>query len=371
MANIAKNFVGEILNMAGIEINGPQPWDIKVHNEKFYSRALKGSIGLGESYMDGWWDVTALDEFFYRIIKANLEKEIGFNFKTAMFILNNTVFNRQNENRSSEVAEKHYNLGNDLYTAMLDPLLAYSSGYWLNASNLAQAQQAKLDLICRKINLQPGDDILDIGGGWGSFALYASKKYKVHVDVVTISKAQIELGRKLCKDLDVCFILRDYREIDGSYDNIVSVGMFEHVGYKNYRDYMEIAARHLKTNGLFLLHTIGRNKSVKSTDPWIEKYIFPNSMLPSITQIGQSIEGLFVMEDWHNFSADYDKTLIVWHANFEKNWPSLKDKYGERFYRMWRYYLLSCAGSFRARRNQLWQIVLSKNGVAGGYQTIR
>ena len=148
--------------------------------------------------------------------------------------------------------------------------------------------------------------------------------------------------------------------------------MFEHVGYKNYRKYMKVAHRCLKDDGLFLLHTIGSDKTSTTGNPWLLKYIFPNGMLPSIAQIGKSIEGLFVMEDWHNFSYDYSATTKSWWNNVDKNWDKLKSRYDQRFYRMWKYYLLACAGGmFQARYNQLWQIVLSKKGVVGGYKSIR
>jgi len=372
MLQKTQTVVQKILDLADIKINGNNPWDIQVKNDNLYSRVLKqGSLGLGEAYMDAWWDAKSLDEFFYRVLKADLEKEIRQDFKTLLFIFKNTIFNQQRKSKAFEIGQRHYDIGNDLYLEMLDPYLAYSCGYWQGAQTLAEAQEAKLDLICRKLNLKPGDKVLDIGGGWGSFAKYAAQKYGATVDVITVSKEQAELGEKLCAGLPVQFQLQDYRKIKGLYDYIVSVGMIEHVGYKNYRTYMKIANRHLKDSGLFLLHTIGSSNSVKTTDRWIEKYIFPNSMIPSIGQIAQSVEGLFVMEDWHNFGFDYDKTLMAWYDNFEKSWPALKEKYGERFYRMWKYYLLSCAASFRARKNQLWQIVLSKNGVINGYKSIR
>lgn len=367
-----KDFFQRFLNPAGIRINGKRPWDLQVHNDGFYDRVLKqGSLGLGESYMDSWWDCESLDEFFNRVIKADLGSKIRWDLKSYLFALKNILINQQRKSKAREVGQSHYDLGNDLYAAMLDPSLSYSCGYWSKAQNLAQAQEAKLELICRKLNLKAGDDVLDIGGGWGNFARYAAKKYGVHVDVVTVSRKQVELGKKLCADLDVCFLLQDYREIQGFYNHIISVGMIEHVGYKNYRTYMQTVADSLKDDGLFLLHTIGRNKSTRFNDRWIAKYSFVNSMLPSMRQLSKAIENLFVLEDLHSFGADYDRTLMVWFANFEKNWPDLREKYGDRFYRQWKYYLLSCAGAFRARKNQVWQIVLSKNGVPGGYRSVR
>jgi len=371
-ADKSKNIAEKLLSLAGIKINGNNPWDIKVHNEKFYRRILtQTSLGLGESYMDEWWDCEKLDEFFYRILRSQIENKVRQNWTLLLEVILARIFNMQSKKRAFQIGEKHYDLDNELFKNMLDKRMVYSCAYWKDAHTLDEAQENKLDLICQKLGLQPGMKILDIGCGWGSFARYATEKYKVEVIGITVSKEQIELGNTLCKGLPVEIRLQDYRDVNDKFDHIVSLGMIEHVGYKNYRTYMEVVHHCLKDDGLFLLHTIGGSKSVTSVDPWMNKYIFPNGMLPSIKQIGSAIEGLFVMEDWHNFSADYDKTLTTWHRNFDKNWPEIKSNHDERFHRMWKYYLLSCAGSFRARKNQLWQIVLSKEGVLGGYKSIR
>ena len=362
----------QLLSLAGIKINGDNPWDISVHNDNFYQAVLsQGTMGLGESYIDGWWDSEALDEFFDRVIRAQIQNGLKKNPTLIYQVLLARLLNRQSRNRAFQIGEKHYNLGNDLFVNMLDKRLVYSCGYWKDAPTLDLAQENKLELICRKLGLQPGMKVLDIGCGWGSFAKYAAEQYQAKVVGITVSKEQVELAKMLCTGLPVEIRLQDYRDVNEKFDRIISVGMIEHVGYKNYRTYMEVVRRCLNDDGLFLLHTIGGNKSVKSVDPWINKYIFPNGMLPSIKQLGGSIEGFFVMEDWHNFSADYDKTLMAWYGNLEKNWEKLKSKYDERFHRMWKYYLLSCAGSFRARSNQLWQIVLSPKGVSGGYKSLR
>ncbi|MGA9118384.1 MAG: cyclopropane fatty acyl phospholipid synthase, partial [Bacteroidota bacterium] len=279
--------------------------------------------------------------------------------------------NFQSSSRAFIIGERHYDLGNELFVRMLDKRMNYSCAYWENADTLDAAQEKKLDLICRKLRLQPGMRVLDIGCGWGAFGKYAAEHYGVIVVGITVSKHQIDLGRVLCKGLPVTLQLMDYRTVQGTFERIVSVGMIEHVGYKNYRPYFEVAHKCLTDDGLFLLHTIGGNRSVSSIDPWTNKYIFPNGMLPSIAQLGKAMEGLFVMEDWHSFGQYYDRTLMAWYHNVTKAWEKLKDRYDYRFYRMWKYYLLSSAGSFRARRNQLWQIVLSKRGMAGGYQSIR
>lgn len=368
----AKETIEGLLGKADIKINGNRPWDIQVKDERFYGRVLsQGSMGLGESYMDGWFDVEKLDEFFYKLLDADLEKNANINLSTIFSYLRAKIFNLQ-KIRNFEVGEKHYDIGNDLYEAMLDKNnLAYTCGYWRNAENLEQAQDAKLDLICRKIGLKPGDKVLDIGSGWGSFINFAAKNYGAECVGVTVSKEQVILANERRGDLPVETRLQDYNDINEKFNHIVSVGMFEHVGCKNYRKYMEKAHSMLEDDGLFLLHTIGRNTPSNQTDPWIDKYIFPNGMLPSTSQIAKAYEGLFVMEDWHNFGENYDKTLMAWFHNFDSNWDMLKSKYGDRFYRMWKYYLLSCAGGFRSRKNQLWQIVLSKKGVKGGYVSIR
>jgi cyclopropane-fatty-acyl-phospholipid synthase len=362
----------QLLSVAGIKINGNNPWDISVHNDKFYQVVLSQiTLGLGESYMDGWWDCDKLDGFFSRVIRAQIQNDIKKNWGLVYQVMLARVLNLQSRNRAFQIGEKHYDLGNELFINMLDKRLVYSCAYWQDAQNLDIAQENKLELICRKLGLKPGMKVLDIGCGWGSFGKYAAEKYRVKVVGITVSKEQVELARTLCVGLPVEIRLQDYRDVNEKFDRVVSVGMIEHVGYKNYRIYMEVVRRCLDADGLFLLHTIGGNKSVKSVDPWINKYIFPNGMLPSIQQLSRAVEGLFVVEDWHNFSADYDKTLMAWYGNLEKNWDNLKLKYDERFHRMWKYYLLSCAGSFRARSNQLWQIVLSPNGVSGGYKSLR
>ena len=361
----------EILSLADIKIDGTNPWDIQVFNDNFYQRVLaQGSLGVGESYMDGWWDAKELDQFFFKVFNANLQEKIK-PIHLIIPAIQARIFNMQKKSKAFEIGERHYDIGNDLYFVMLDKRMTYTCGYWEKAKNLNQAQEAKLDLVCKKLGLKPGQRVLDIGCGWGSFAKFAAEKYKVNVVGITVSKEQVELGRKMCAGLPVEIRLQDYRDVNEKFDHIVSLGMIEHVGYKNYRNYMQVVHRCLKEDGLFLLHTIGGTRSDASSDPWIERYIFPNSMLPSMKQLTHSIEGLFVMEDFHNFGADYDKTLMAWFSNFDKNYEKIKDKYDERFYRMWKFYLLACAATFRSRQNQLWQIVFSKKGVMGGYKSLR
>jgi cyclopropane-fatty-acyl-phospholipid synthase len=270
--------------------------------------------------------------------------------------------------RAWQVGEAHYDLGNDFYQKMLDSRMTYTCGYWENATDLEAAQEAKLDMICRKLDLKPGQRVLDIGCGWGSFMGFAAEHYGVECVGVTISREQAAHGQKLCEGLPVEFRLTDYRNLDEKFDHIASIGMFEHVGHKNHHAFFDVARRCLKEEGLFLLHTIGKNRRDSTPDPWIDRYIFPNGDLPSLDRISVAVEDQFIIEDVHNFGADYDKTLMAWNENFQAAWPELSNRFDERFKRMWEYYLQACAGAFRSREIQLWQLVLSPDGVPGGYR---
>ena len=357
-----------LLALADVQIGGDRPWDIHVHSDRLYARVLAGgALALGESYMDGWWDCDKLDDFFYRILRTGVDTMVRPR-RWLFDALKARLLNLQTPSRAYQIGRHHYDIGNYLYQLMLDKRMIYSCGYWATASTLDQAQEAKLDLVCRKLDLQPGMRVLDIGCGWGGTAKFTAERYQVEVVGITVSEQQANFGKELCRGLPVDIRLQDYRSLDETFDRILSVGMFEHVGSKNYATFMRVVRECLKDDGLFLLHTIGGNRSVAGCDPWMERYIFPNSMLPSAKQISAAIENVFVLEDWHSFGADYDRTLMQWFRNFHESWNTLKDSCDERFYRMWKYYLLSCAGAFRARRNQLWQLVLSPEGALGGYK---
>jgi len=364
--------VEEMLAEAGVAINGPRAWDIRVHNPALFKRILQeGSLGFGEGYMDGWWECERLDMLFTRILQAGVDERLPKSLSDIARIAYARLFNRQSRKRAWQVGKEHYDIGNDLFRAMLDPYMQYSCGYWKEAQTLEQAQQAKLRMICEKLQLKPGMTLLDIGCGWGGLAQFAAQNYGVSVHGVTISAEQQKLAQERCAGLDVEILLQDYRDLDRQFDRIVSVGMFEHVGPKNYETYFSVAARNLKPDGLFLLHTIGSNQTDLNVDAWIDKYIFPNGCLPSVRHIAEASEGRFVMEDWHNFGADYDRTLMAWLENFKRAWPDLMGGYSERFERMFTYYLNACAGAFRSRNIQLWQVLFSPAGVEGGVRVYR
>jgi cyclopropane-fatty-acyl-phospholipid synthase len=366
-----RKIVQDLLAPADIIINGNRAWDIRVTNDQFYSRVLSdGALGLGESYMDGWWDCPELDAFFAKLIPSHPEEKIKRNWRAIVHVVGTVTTNSGSRSRAFKIGKRHYDLGNELYRNMLDRRMIYSCAYWKDASDLDSAQEAKLDLICRKLGLRRGNRILDIGCGWGGLAKFASERYGVEVVGITVSKEQAELAKEHCRRLPVEIRLQDYRDLRETFDHIVSVGMFEHVGYRNYRTYMKIARSCLRDRGFFLLHTIGKHETGIASDPWFDRYVFPNSLVPSMKQISASIEKLFVMEDWHNFGADYDPTLMAWFRNFEAS-RTASDRQDERFFRMWKYYLHSSAGAFRCRDLQVWQIVLSRSGVPGGYRSVR
>ena len=364
--------IKKLLARADVCINGDRPWDICVHNPAFYERiAIGGSLALGESYMDGWWDCDALDRLFDRILRSQLDRRVRKTPRILWCTAKSALTCSPGRRRAYQIGKSHYDIGNDLFSVMLDKWMNYSCAYWKDAGNLDEAQEAKMDLICSKLNLVPGMRVLDIGCGWGGFAAYAASRYGAEVLGITVSKEQVRMARQMCAGLPVSIELMDYRDLDGTFDRIVSIGMFEHVGARHYVSFMQTVRRCLSPDGLFLLQTIAGNRSVRSGDPWIGKYIFPNSMLPSAQQITSAAENRLVLEDWHSFGSDYDLTAMAWYRNFTLNWDRIAKAYDERFYRMWSYYLLIFAGSFRARSYQLWQIVFSKNGVRRGYRSIR
>ena len=361
-----------LLAAADVRVDGDRPWDMQVHDARLPARLLAGgSLALGDAYMDGWWDARSLDGLLARLLAARVDRRVrgAADLRDAVAA---RLWNLQLGRRAFAVGERHYDLGNDLYQAMLGQRLVYSCGYWHDrdgrrAASLDAAQEAKLDLACRKLGLRPGMRLLDIGCGWGEMLKFAAERYGIEGVGVTISREQQAFASALCKGLPVEVRLQDYRELRGErFDRVVSIGMFEHVGVRNYRGYFDLVRSLLPPDGLFLLHSIGGNVSRRRTDPWIARHIFPNSMLPSARQVAEAAEGLFVIEDWHNFGADYDLTLQAWRDNIEAAWERLPARYDERFRRMWRYYLAGSMASFRTRRIQLWQILLSPEGVPGG-----
>jgi len=369
-----EQYIRELLYKADIQVNGSRPWDMYINHKSVYKQLFqRGSLGLGETYMEGLWDCQKPDEMLFRILRADLQSLVQKDPLSILYGIKSKIINLQTQTGAYVVARNHYDISNELYSAMLDSRMIYSCAYWKNAKDLDSAQENKLDLICRKLKLEPGQSLLDIGCGWGGLAQFAAERYDVNVVGITIAKQQALLAKAKCEGLPVEIRLEDYRNLNGKFDKIVSVGMFEHVGYKNYAEFMQIVRRTLKHDGLFLLHTIGGNQSVTRIDPWINKYIFPNAMIPSLTQIGKATEKVLITEDVQNLGPHYDPTLMAWLQRFQQAWPMLKGKgiYNEDFYRMWVYYLSCCAATFRAKENNVWQMVMSLPASLKTYESIR
>lgn len=374
--NAAERIVSDHLRRAGIEIGGARPWDIQVHDGRFFDRvARKGALGAGESYMDGEWDCTQLDEMAARVMKRDFLYGLGNGIRFLLYWARSTLLDLQRGKGGRAVAQRHYDLGNDMFEAMLGPTMMYSCAYWRSASDLEAAQEAKMRLICDKLQLEKGARVLDVGCGWGGFAKFAAENYGCEVFAITISEEQARYASEFCGQLPVEVALLDYRDPSlkqyGPFDRITAIGMFEHVGPTNYGRFMRICRDVMVDDGLTLIQTFGRMRS-RAVDPWVTHYIFPNSYVPSLSEIDKAIKGHLVLEDLHSFGADYDRTLMAWHQRFE-GWASSQWRQANATqYRMWRYYLLTFAGCFRARsRTQLWQLVMSKDGVPGGYRSVR
>ncbi|WP_411177270.1 cyclopropane fatty acyl phospholipid synthase (plasmid) [Klebsiella oxytoca] len=359
---------------ADIKINGSRPFDMQVSDTRFFKRVLQqGTLGLGESYVDGWWDCEKLDEMITRTLRADLNGILKRNVNNKVRFAEEKLSKMQSNKRTNIVGKEHYDLDSRFLSMVLDPYMQYSCGYWRNAENLHTAQQNKLKLICEKLHLKKGMTLLDIGCSWGGLAAYAAENYGVRVTGVTASAEQFKMASIRCSSLDIDIKLIDYRDLptlEQTFDRIVSMDMFEHVGAKNYLTYFNIVNLLLKADGIFLLHTIGSNKTDNNVDPWIDKYIFRDGFLPSITQIASASEAWFIIEDLHNFGTDYDKTLIAWEQRFNYSWHLLDDDYPLIFRRFFNYYLNFYAGAFRARKMQLWQFMFTK-GILGGLNVIR
>jgi cyclopropane-fatty-acyl-phospholipid synthase len=370
IATVAKN--------ADVQFNGERPWDLQVHNPALFNDLLRqGSLALGNSYVRGDWDCEQLDELINRLLKANGQAPLSkrLQLQSLAELVRERWLNPQSLRRAFVVGQHHYNIDPRVYTAMLDPQMVYSCGYWRQANDLNTAQEHKLRLICEKLQLEPGQTLLDIGCGWGSLAAYAARNYGVNVMGITVSSRQASYIKECLGNLPIQVALCDYRRlpqlVNEPFDRIASIGMFEHVGRRNDNHFHNAVHQLLHSEGLALLQTIGSDRTTHRTDAWIDTHIFPGGRLPSATQLCRGFESHFLLEDWENFGSDYDLTLMAWWQNFEDAWPDLQHSINHEFYRFWRYYLLSCAGFFRSRQGQLWQVVLSKKSRNQGYMSWR
>ena len=363
----ARDLAVELLARAGITVGGDRPWDLQVHDERLWSRVLRdGTLGVGESYMEGWWDAPALDQLLERALRVRMQDVLRDSWTALPHVLRAKLLNLQSLRRAFDNVHRHYDIGNDLYRAMLGERMMYTCGYWPpgppGADGLDAAQDAKCELVCRKIGLRPGMRVLDLGCGWGGFAAYAAEQHGAKVVGYTVAEEQVTWAREKYAHLDVDIRHEDYRNATGVFDAVVSIGLLEHVGPKNYRGYMELVDRCLATGGVAFVHTIAGNRARADLDPWFDRYIFPGAVLPTLGRLVEATDGLFIVEDVHNLGEDYDRTLMAWWGNFERAWPDLRTRYGDTFYRMWKFYLHASAAAFRARRQQLYQLVLTRVG---------
>lgn len=371
-----RHIVTDLFARAGVQLDGSRPWDIQVRNPRFYRRALRGSLGLGDSYMDGDWDVRELDALFVRLIRANLASSLLARAGRAWLGIRARLGNLQTRVRSLDVARSHYNLDHRLYELFLGPWNQYTCCFFDRTRELEQAEVRKLEMICSKLELTRGDRVLDIGCGWGGFARYASSTRGCHVTGISLSREQVDYARRFTAGLPVDIVEADYRDLPalrpaGSFDKILVCGMIEHVGYRNYRGLMEIVHGLLTRSGLFLLHTIGNGINTRIADPWIVKHIFRNSMLPSMEQLAGALRGLFTVQDWENYGRYYVDTLAAWQRRFEENWERIAlidttPRFDERFRRMFNYYFLSCKAAFDVESIFLWHLVMSRRGERAG-----
>lgn len=370
--NLIKNILTnntklQIINNKTSTISTNNNPDIIVNNNNFYTKLLKhGEIGLGESYVDKDWDSNNLEETLYNLIinQKKIENAIIKNSPNLiikkLLDIPSDIFSTDNTKNDIKF---HYDIGNKLYENMLGKSMLYSCAYFYKQGlSLDEAQYAKLDLIAKKLNLKEGMRVLDIGCGFGTAAIYLSKKFNVNILGISLSKEQINYFNSIYTGTQVQVIYKDYRELtrehNNSYDCIYSIGMFEHIGINNHIDYYNKCFKLLKTNGTMLIHTIVSNKRLYSHNSWITKYIFPGAELPHISDFTKKYTDNWLLQDLQCIGKSYSKTLLAWKKNI--NDSSVFNNYDDKFKRTWNYYLLLCSAAFRAREITVFQLVYFK-----------
>mmetsp|Transcript_2643 Transcript_2643/g.5371 ORF Transcript_2643/g.5371 Transcript_2643/m.5371 type:complete len:414 (+) Transcript_2643:74-1315(+) len=348
-----------------VEFHDPTAW---------YDIITQGNLGVAESYMHGKIKVDPLP-FFLTLLNGTAlgtRRKEGSDYMVFFMDMINLptalagrLFNQQTRERSTRVTKQHYDAGNDLYERMLGPSMSYTCAYWRNATTLDEAQTNKFDLIRRKLELQDGMKVADLGMGWGTAAAYMHKHGRVEVTGVSLSEEQVKWAQANLAKTGLKFVWEDYRDHCenpanvGTYDRVYSIGMLEHVGFKNHATLFKCIKRLLKPDGLAVVHTIGEPDFLPNSDPFLDKYIFPGAVIPALSSVSAAIENDFILEDFQNFGYDYAKTLAVWAVNSEAFFRDNPTAYTPEFQRMWDYYLKMCEALFELRINQLWHFVLS------------
>lgn len=351
------------LEQADIQVEGSRPWDIKICHPGFFKCIMQqGLLGLGESYMDGWWECERLDIFVYKFLSGQLDEALPTHLHDILKFFSAKLLSIRSDENNSKRGHNDYEIGDDIFAIMLDSYMQYSCGCWRQATCLNEAQTAKLDMMCEKLQLTPGMRVLDIGCGWGGTAEYMARHYDVYVEGITDSTEQQKIAQARCEGLNVTIMLGDFRDpLDDQFDRIIALGTLQNIGLKSYKTFFEWVASCLRPDGFFLLQSIGSGQLVNHIGPWINKYIFPGGCLPSGEQIIHSTQPYLHIEDWINLGEDYDKTFMAWEKRINTAWPELRHHYSPKFKRMLDYYLCSCAGFLRARKLNMWEVVFSRN----------
>jgi cyclopropane-fatty-acyl-phospholipid synthase len=322
------------------------------------------TLGFGECYSQGLIEVHGDFPAFVNEVTAAITRKRSNRFILPRLQSALQALRRNSPGRSKHNAHHHYDLGNDFYRMWLDERLVYTCAYYDSpGATLAEAQVAKLDHVCRKLDLKPGQTVVEAGSGWGALAMHMAEYYGVEVRAYNVSRAQVDWAREqaAARGLDsrLQFNLGDYRSIAQRCDRFVSVGMLEHVGRANYRALGELIERCLKPEGLALIHTIGRNQP-RPTDAWIRKYIFPGGHIPSLGEMMAVFEpNRFSVLDVENLRLHYARTCADWLANFETVAEKVSEMYSEEFTRMWRLYLAGSSAGFQFGTLQLYQVVFA------------
>jgi len=353
--------VEQVFEGAGVRCNGSRLFDPQILDDRFYTAcATRGTLGFGESYVANWWACDDLEELAYRLTVSRINQVGRFAPLLAMSYLVSLLRNNQTLERSRRVADRHYNIGNDLFFSFLGRYRNYSCALFEGTESLDAAQKAKMERICELLELSERDHLLDVGGGWGHLARHAALQHGCTVTSINIADEQITYAREMCAGLPVDVRKCDYRQLTGRYTKAAVVAMFTHVGSKNHRTFFECIHRCLPEGSRLVMETVGSSHSNVTLEPWTERHIFPGGVVPSLRQIDHAASGLFVRGYTREFGSHYVLTLRAWYDNLMAAWPELSTRYSESTLRTFEYFFLTVAGTFRAGRLKHWHLVMSK-----------